>query len=51
MELKQKRKLHIKGKKSIREYDAKDIVNVDDSGIMFSDGFFFNSRNVENIFL
>lgn len=40
MELKQKRQLYIKCKKSIREYDAKDIVNIDDLGIMFSDGFF-----------
>ena len=40
MELKQKRQLYIKSEKLIREYDAKDIVNVDNSGIMFSDSFF-----------
>ena len=39
MELNLKRKLYMKDKKVIREYNAKDIVNIDGSGVLFADGF------------
>ena len=50
MELNQKRSLYMREKKTIREYNATDIVSIDDSGILFSDGFSLDFMECGNYF-